>query len=86
MPVIFSNLASDFDEKWESKDAMKILISSLDSCKYYVITLLTVIFLEIALSNLKAEPAPVPRPLIKPRHPTVQIAWVDTSMDFTRYV
>lgn len=62
---------------------MKILISCLDSCKYYVITLLTIIFLEVALSNLKANPEPLPRPLIKPRHPTVQIAFEKkANLDF----
>ncbi|PAW76441.1 MAG: hypothetical protein B9S32_15140 [Verrucomicrobia bacterium Tous-C9LFEB] len=53
---------------------MKLLITCLCSCKYYVLTLLTVILLEVALSGLQAEPPPSPKPLIKPKHPRVQIA------------
>lgn len=59
----------------EARIAMKLLISCLGSCKYYVLTLATVILLEVALSGLQAEPSQVPKPLIKPKHPRVQIAW-----------
>lgn len=53
---------------------MKLFITCLCSCKYYVLTLITVILLEVALSGLQAEPPQTPKPLIKPRHPRVQIA------------
>ncbi len=58
----------------EARIAMKLLITCLGSCKYYVLTLATVILLEVALSGAASGTASAPKPLIKPKYPRVQVA------------